>query len=153
MADLTKATELDPQHLEAYYQLGLAYQKLGDRTKATTAFKKFEQLKAAKADPAKAQDADTLLSLADTYYRLQKPEEASQTVSRLSLLAEKDPQLRLHLGLLLIENEQAPEALDNSNLPASSFSRALHLRLGWEALICNCSGRPRRQHLSRKRFA
>ena len=52
-----------------------------------------------------------MLSLADTYYRLQKPDEAAQTVSKLSLLAEKDPQVRLHLGLLLIENEQAPDAL------------------------------------------
>jgi tetratricopeptide (TPR) repeat protein len=111
VANLTKATELDPQHLEAFYQLGLACQKLGQRAKATEALKKFEQLKAIKSEPAQLQDADALLSLADTYYRLQKPEDAAQAVRKLSSLAEKDPQLRLHLGLLLIENEQASEGL------------------------------------------
>jgi len=73
--------------------------------------KKFEQLKSGKVDQPKTQDATALLSLADSYYKLNKVEEAAQTVSKLSLLAEKDPQLRLQLGLLLIENEQAPEAL------------------------------------------
>ena len=86
---MTRATELDPQHLEAHYQLGLAYQKLGERANATAALRKFEQLRAAKTGPAQTQDGEALLSLADTYYRLQKLAEAEQAVGQLALLAEQ----------------------------------------------------------------
>jgi len=130
VANLTKATELDPQHLEAYYQMGLAYQKLGDRAKATEALKRFEQLKAGKADQAGSQDTDALFSLADSYYKLNKVEEAAQTISKLSLLAEKDPQLRLQLGLLLIENEQAPEALRQLESARQQLQPSFALQFG-----------------------
>ena len=130
MASLTKATELDPQHLEAHYQLGLAYQKLGERANATAALRKFEQLKIAKTGPVQTHDAETLLSLADTYFRLEKSAEAEQAVGQLALLAEKDPQLRLQLGLLLIENEKAPEALKQLELARQQLQPSFALAFG-----------------------
>ena len=145
VASLTKATELDPQHLEAHYQLGLAYQKLGERANATAALRKFEQLKAAKTEPGQTQDPKTLLSLADTYFRLQKSAEAEKAVSQLALLAEKDPQLRLQLGLLLIENEKAPRSFEaaGSRPPAASAEFCPGIRVGNDVLATAAAGRGR----------
>ena len=71
-----------------------------------------------------------MLSLADTYYRLQKSAEAEQAVGQLALLAEKDPQLRLQLGLLLIENEKAPEALKQLELARQQLQPSFALAFG-----------------------
>ena len=134
VASLTKATELDPQHLEAHYQLGLAYQKLGERANATAALRKFEQLKAAKTDPAQTQDAEDL-AVARRHV-LQAPEVGR---GRTSSRPARSPGRERSATAIAAwpaadrkrESARSFEAAGSS--PASSFSQVLPWRLGWGA--------------------
>jgi tetratricopeptide (TPR) repeat protein len=105
-AEFQKALELAPEDrataFVTNFNLGLLYYRRGEYPSALT------RLVAASA--LDEQNVGVLLPLCDTYFKLHRLADASPLVQRLSQLAEKSPDLRLRLGLLLVENERYEEA-------------------------------------------
>ncbi len=103
VAPLTKAAELLPAESRPHFLLGVALERSGNASAATTAFENAVAL-----DPL---DVDTLLHLSETYLALNRPANAEQKFRSAIERQPQDPRALLGLARSL-DQQKKPEATE-----------------------------------------
>ncbi len=112
IAAYTKAVELDPKFVEAYYNLGLAYRQVQDYNRAETFLQR-----ALEADPAKLKSETKLqviYELATTYKRLGKLKDYESALLGVKGLAQEAAtrnKINLELGRFYFEQGRYNESV------------------------------------------
>ena len=114
---LTKAIELDPDFMEAHYNLGVQYLKTQRFELAHSQFQKATMLDPGAPAP--------LINLASTLISLDRPAEAEVSARKAVRLEGANGIARYLLGLALINQQKnTPEALDNLRRASETVPQA-----------------------------